>query len=133
MYLKRSAGFVKFNSLNSYILTTPLLLYHSDKLPHNFLTRFLEEEVMETLYQIIAKNVLVLRNKSGLSQLELATSAEIALKTLHAIEHAHANCRLSTLNKIAAALDVPVAHLLGEGTGSPGLDSLADLLFKSCK
>ena len=88
---------------------------------------------MENLYQIIAKNVLVLRNEAGLSQLELATSAEIALKTLHALEHANANCRLSTLNEIATALDVPVARLLGEGTGSPELDSLADLLFKGCK
>ena len=68
---------------------------------------------MENLYQIIAKNVLVLRNEAGLSQLELATSAEIALKTLYAIEHTHANCRLSTLNEIAVALDVPVARLLG--------------------
>ena len=51
---------------------------------------------METLYQIIAKNVLVLRKEVNLSQLALATSAEIALKTLHAIEHTHANCRLST-------------------------------------
>ena len=88
---------------------------------------------METLYQIIAKNVLVLRKEVNLSQLALATSAEIALKTLHAIEHTHANCRLSTLEKIADVLDVPVAYLLGEGTGSPGLDSLLNLLFKSCK
>ena len=71
-----------------------LPLYHLDQSLHNILTRFLEEEVMENFYQIIAKNVLVLRNEAGLSQLELATSAEIALKTLYAIEHAHANLQI---------------------------------------
>lgn len=87
---------------------------------------------MENLYQIIAKNVLVLRNEAGLSQLELATSAEIALKTLHAIEHTHANCRLSTLDKMAEALGVPVARLLGETKNvSSKLDLLAEFLSQN--
>lgn len=87
---------------------------------------------MENLYQIIAKNVLVLRNEAGLSQLELATSAEIALKTLYAVEHAHANCRLSTLDKMAEALVIPVARLLGETKNvSSKLDLLAEFLSQN--
>ena len=87
---------------------------------------------METIYHTIAKNILTFRKETGLSQLALATSAEIALKTLHALEHANANCRLSTLDKMAEALGIPVARLLEETQNvSSKLDLLAEFLSQN--
>ncbi len=87
---------------------------------------------METIYQAIAKNILTFRKESGLSQLALATSAEIAVKTLHALEHANANCRLNTLDKMAEARGVPVARLLDETQNvSSKLDLLAEFLSQN--
>ena len=87
---------------------------------------------METIHQTIAKNILTFRKETGLSQLALATSAEIALKTLHALEHSNANCRLSSLEKIAEALGVPVAQLLDEKkNASSELNLLAELLSQN--
>ena len=87
---------------------------------------------METIHQTIAKNNLAFRKETGLSQLALATSAEIALKTLHAIEHANANARLNTLEKIACALHVPIARLFeGNQHSSSALDLLIELLSQN--
>ena len=87
---------------------------------------------METIHQTIAKNILTFRKDTGFSQLALAASAEIALKTLHVLEHANANCRLSTLDKMAEALGVPVARLLEETQNvSSKLDLLAEFLSQN--
>lgn len=65
---------------------------------------------MENIYLTVASNLYRLRKEAGLSQLALATKADIDLKTLHAAEQAKANLKLSTLEKIAFSLKVPVAH-----------------------
>ena len=83
---------------------------------------------METIYQTVARSVLQLRKKAGLSQLMLATEARIALKTLHAAEHAANNLRLSTLEKMTGAFGIPIAQLFKKKQSAPGLDALIELL-----
>ena len=83
---------------------------------------------METINQTVARSVLQLRKKAGLSQLMLATEARIALKTLHTAERAADNLRLSTLEKMVGAFGIPVARLFEEKQSAPGLDALIELL-----
>lgn len=83
---------------------------------------------METINQTVARSVLQLRKKAGLSQLMLATEARIALKTLHTAERAASNLRLSTLEKMVGAFGIPVARLFEEKQSAPGLDALIELL-----
>ena len=86
---------------------------------------------MENTYQkIIAQNISKLRKETGFSELSFATKAGIDLKTLRAAEHASGNLELSTLEKIAGALGVPVLQLFdGVPGASAELDSLMALLF----
>ncbi len=85
---------------------------------------------METINQTVARSVLQLRKKAGLSQLMLATEARIALKTLHTAERAASNLRLSTLEKMVGAFGIPVARLFEEKQSAPGLDALIELLVE---
>ena len=85
---------------------------------------------METINQTVARSVLQLRKKAGLSQLMLATEARIALKTLHTAERAAGNLRLSTLEKMVGAFGIPVARLFEEKQSAPGLDALIELLVE---
>lgn len=85
---------------------------------------------METINQTVARSVLQLRKEAGFSQLMLATEARTALKTLHAAEHAAGNLRLSTLEKIVGAFEVPVAQLFEQKQSAPGLDALIELLVE---
>lgn len=83
---------------------------------------------METM-RTVAQTILKFRKEIGLSQLKLATEADIALKTLHAAEHAASKLELGTLEKIAGALGVPIARFFeGKKKASPGLDALIELL-----
>lgn len=83
---------------------------------------------METINQTVARSVLQLRKKAGLSQLMLATEARIALKTLHTAERAASNLRLSALEKIVGAFEVPVAQLFEQKQSAPSLNALIELL-----
>lgn len=85
---------------------------------------------METINQTVARSVLQLRKKAGLSQLMLATEARIALKTLHTAERAASNLRLSTLEKMVGAFGIPVERLFEEKQSAPGLDALIELLVE---
>ena len=67
---------------------------------------------------LIARNVRRLRHERGYSLSELARRAALAKQTLSSIEAGQANPTVLTLSEIAAALNVPVAHLLTE-YGSP--------------
>lgn len=83
---------------------------------------------METM-RTVAQTILKFRKEIGLSQLKLATEADIALKTLHAAEHAASKLKINTLEKIAGALGVPAGRLLdGMRSAPPGLDALVELL-----
>ncbi len=83
---------------------------------------------MDTLNQIVAKNILCLREKAGLSQLALALNADITPGALFEIEHTCGNPRINTLSKIASALGVPL-HRLFEECASPS-EMLASLMQK---
>ena len=83
---------------------------------------------MEPINQTVARSVLQLRKKAGLSQLMLATEARIALKTLHTAERAASNLRLSALEKIVGAFEVPVAQLFEQKQSAPSLNALIELL-----
>lgn len=84
---------------------------------------------MDTLNQVVAANILRLREKAGLSQLALALNAEITPNVLFEIEHTCGNPRLNTLSKIARALGLPL-HRLFEECESPS-ESLALLIQES--
>jgi transcriptional regulator with XRE-family HTH domain len=75
---------------------------------------------MDSRFSLVARNVRRLRHERGYSLSELARRAALAKQTLSSIEAGQANPTLVTLCEIAAALAVPVAHLLTE-YGSPVL------------
>jgi transcriptional regulator with XRE-family HTH domain len=75
---------------------------------------------MDSRFSLVARNVRRLRHERGYSLSELARRAALAKQTLSSIEAGQANPTLVTLSEIAAALAVPVAHLLTE-YGSPVL------------
>lgn len=81
---------------------------------------------------LIAQNIRKLRSKAGLSQLALATKANIDSKTLHDIEHAVRYPEVRTLEKIANALELPIIQLFEEPGNPPfRLEVLVNLLSKN--
>lgn len=62
-----------------------------------------------------SKIVRTARESAGLTQQALSTKAGIAMRTLARIE-AGEDCTISTLARIASALDVPLADLVTEPT-----------------
>jgi len=64
---------------------------------------------METLQQ--------LRQASGLSLRALAERAKMSYVAIFSIEHGREDPKLSTLKKLASALNVPLAALVGAGNG----------------
>jgi transcriptional regulator with XRE-family HTH domain len=76
--------------------------------------------VTESRFDLLARNLRRLRHERGYSLSELARRAALAKQTLSSIEAGQANPTVLTLSEIAAALAVPVAHLLIE-YGSPVL------------
>ncbi|MHB8172115.1 MAG: helix-turn-helix domain-containing protein [Thermincolia bacterium] len=58
------------------------------------------------------KRIQELRNAKGYSLIKLAEMAGVGKNTLHDIEHNRANPSISTLNKIATALNVDPKKLL---------------------
>ena len=88
---------------------------------------------MEHTYQtVVVQNISNLRKEACLSQFAFAIKAGIEVKTLRAAEHADGNLELSTLEKIAEALGVPVVQLFEGVLGSSSeLNFLTDLLSGS--
>jgi transcriptional regulator with XRE-family HTH domain len=76
--------------------------------------------VTESRSGLVARNVRRLRHERGYSLSELARRASLAKQTLSSIEAGQANPTVLTLSEVAAALEVPIAHLLTE-YGSPVL------------
>lgn len=71
----------------------------------------------------IAAQVRGLRRAAGLSVAEMAAKAAISKAMLSKIENAQTSCSLSTLAKLAAVLDIPVASLFR------GADSAREAAF----
>ena len=65
-----------------------------------------------TLRHLIADNVRWLREQRRMSQVDLASYAGVSRSTVQEIEGAVVNSYLSTLSKIAHALNVPFHRLL---------------------
>jgi transcriptional regulator with XRE-family HTH domain len=60
----------------------------------------------------LARNVLAVRHKAGMTQADLADRAGIAQQKVSSIELGTENVTLRTLTKLATALQVDVAALL---------------------
>jgi transcriptional regulator with XRE-family HTH domain len=79
-----------------------------------------EERMPADRFDLVARNVRRFRHERGYSLSELARRAGLAKQTLSGLEAGQANPTVLTLNTIAGALGIPVAHLLTE-YGSPVL------------
>ena len=80
---------------------------------------------MDIDYNLIGKRIATIRKSKGLTQAQLAESADITNNFLSHIERSHSIPSLETLIKICDALDVtPNQILLGTKTDTP--DYLAD-------
>lgn len=75
----------------------------------------------------IAASIRMLRQKSGLSQRQLALRMQVPRTYVSKIENEKAVPTLSSLQRLATALEVPVADLL-KGAGRSLEDEIADLM-----
>jgi transcriptional regulator with XRE-family HTH domain len=64
-----------------------------------------------TVAQRVARNLVRLRHDAGLTQQQLADAARVSRATVHLIESAQADPRLSTLDLLARALNVDPSTL----------------------
>lgn len=81
------------------------------------------------VFQIVARNIRKLRRAAGLSQLDLATQAEITTGMLLDYEHARGNPNIATLSKLVGALGVPLYALFDDAEGrAPTPSAMAELL-----
>lgn len=69
---------------------------------------------MDQLPRHLAENVMNLRKKMGLSQLQLAKKAQIPRSTLTYIESGESNPSLMNLAKVSAALQVSLEELISQ-------------------
>lgn len=63
----------------------------------------------------VAANLLILRQRAGLTQQQLASAARVSRATINLLESGNADPRVSTLELIAAALGVDPADLTEDG------------------
>ena len=66
----------------------------------------------------VAKRIAYLRTASGITQEELASRLEIALKNVQRIESGRQNLTLSSVERIAVALRVDVRELFAKATAA---------------
>ena len=78
--------------------------------------------------KILAKSIRRLRLEKGMSQLELATQADITPGMVMDLEYGRANPKMKTLNKIAGVLDVPFSALFDEENSQ--YPYLGELLYR---
>jgi len=76
-----------------------------------------------------------LRKEQGLSQAKLAVMADMDPATLNRLEQGKGNPNLKTLERVATALDVEVAELLGKAPASsqPSFNGLLEEERRSSK
>lgn len=67
---------------------------------------------MEDLRAAFGKRVRALREKRGLSQEQLAESAQLHWTYVSGIERGRRNPGLNTLGRLATALDIPLSKLV---------------------
>jgi transcriptional regulator with XRE-family HTH domain len=69
---------------------------------------------MKSIENKIAENIVSRRKEMGLTQVELSHKAEIPQGMISEIERGKVNITISTLEKLANALDVEVSELIRE-------------------
>jgi transcriptional regulator with XRE-family HTH domain len=74
--------------------------------------------VVEISVEVQMKRIRQLRQEQGLSQAKLAVMADMDPATLNRLEQGKGNPNLRTLERVAEALDVEVAELLGKARGA---------------
>lgn len=67
---------------------------------------------MNHINEVFINNLKAIRKKKNISQAKLAEIADLSSGIIGEIETGHSNPNLSTIDKIAKALDVPVYQLL---------------------
>ena len=73
----------------------------------------------QSLAQRLARNLLKRRKELSLTQAELAERLEVATETLSRFERARHLPSLKMLERMAGALRIPVADLLGDAASMP--------------
>jgi DNA-binding XRE family transcriptional regulator len=68
----------------------------------------------------LAQNVTKARHRAGLTQLQLANAAELSRATVHLIEAGICDARLSTVARLARALEIDTLDLLARTPADPG-------------
>ena len=76
---------------------------------------------MSNITEIFGQRVRYFRKLKSLSQEELAASCDLHRTYIGGIERGERNVSLNNVEKIAHALDVPVAYLLIEGKDEDGI------------
>lgn len=66
---------------------------------------------MRKTSEIFIENLITIRKSKGLSQIALAEKAGISIGLIGEIETGNRNPTLTTIDKIAAALEIPVYQL----------------------
>lgn len=69
---------------------------------------------LHRLQSQIAANLKKIRLLRGMTQEQVAQSAEVAVRHLQKIEAAEINVTIDTLNRLATALDIEVASLMSK-------------------
>ena len=68
--------------------------------------------VMENIHEVVKNNLVELRKKRGLTQLELAEKINYSNKAVSRWENGEVTPDLETLNKLAKIYDVPLASII---------------------
>lgn len=71
-----------------------------------------KQRKMRPVREVVSRNILTLRGKTGLSQGDFAAKAQLSLDVIGRIERAEVTPSLESLEKIAHAFLVPVTELV---------------------
>ena len=71
------------------------------------------ERIVESTQRQVAEKLVELREKHGLTQLQLSELAGIDRKTINRIENGHFSPSIDTLTRLALALQVSIGDLVG--------------------
>ena len=75
--------------------------------------------VWETVVDAIGPKVRDLRQRAGLSLQQLARRADVSAAAIHKVERGDMVPTITTLLKLAEALERPIGHFVGDGAATP--------------
>ncbi len=67
------------------------------------------------LRKVLGGNIVRYRNQENMTQMQLASAAEISLSQLRHVEHGTGNTTVDVIERISLALNVPASDLLKKG------------------